>query len=284
LEPPLPIEIIERIRMKHQESSLAVVGCHAAKMARPYCEINVAAYPAMGRPWTLSSGKAYYEVIPVSNLSQLYLESENLVVVSDEKWSFSSLKASFGEKKVEKLFMAIAMKRLTTTIKHLSIVYSSQANARPYQASLNLLAASAKFAEAALLLRGIVPHPSHLVEQMKRAASLNPIATVLDFDQATESAAKRRSLKLAAGLSEAEALVMNLKVGGLLGEMKAFDAMVYLDWILSEKFAAKDPRLELTSSSIRIKLEEKELRERADLLLSHVKKNSAQQRIIEEGG
>jgi hypothetical protein len=73
-----------------------------------------------------------------------------------------------------------------------------------------------------------------------------------------------------------------MKVNGLLGDMKAFDAMLYLDWFLSEKSASKDPRLELASSSVKIKLEGKELKERADLLLSHVKRLSAQQRIIED--
>ena len=183
-----------------------------------------------------------------------------------------------------KLLLATAMRRLTTTIRHLSIVYSSQANAKPYQASLNLLAAAAKYSEAVLLLRGIVPHPSHMVEQMRTSASLNPVATVLDFDQPTESAAKRRAQKLAAGISESEAFVMNLKVNGLLADMKPFDAMLYLDWLLSEKSASKDPRLELASSSIKIKLDERELKERADLLLSHVKEASAQQRIIEDNG
>jgi hypothetical protein len=284
LQSPLPIEIVERIRMKHPDASLAVIGCQAAKIARPYCEVNVAAYPATGHPWTISGGKRYYEVIPIANMSQLYLESERLQVVSDDKWSFSSLKASFGDRRIGKLLMATAMKRLTATIKHLSIVYSSQANAKPYQATLNLLAASAKYSEAMLLLKGIIPHPSHLVEQMKSAASLNPVPTVLDFDEATESAARRRALKLAAGTPESEAFVMNLKVNGLLADMKPFDAMLYLDWFLSEKSASKDPRLELASSSIKIKLEERELKERADLLLSHVRQASAQQRIIEDGG
>jgi hypothetical protein len=219
LQSPLPIEIIERIRMKHPEASLAVIGCQAARIARPYCEVNVAAYPAVGRPWTISGGKNYFEVIPITNMSQLYLESERLQVVSDEKWSFSSLKASFGDNRVGKLKMATAMRRLTATIKHLSIVYSSQANGKPYQATLNLLAAAAKYSEAVLLLRGIVPHPSHMVEQMKTATSLNPVATVLDFDQATESAARRRALRLAAGTPESEAFVMTVKVNGLLAEI-----------------------------------------------------------------
>jgi len=281
LQPPLPLEIVERIRMKHPDASLAIIGCHAAKIARPYCEVDVAAYPAVGRPWTVSGGRKYYEVIPVANLSQLYLESEELVVVRDDKWSFSSLKASFVDSRMEKLLLATAMRRLTTTIKHLGIVYSSEANDRPHQASLNLLAAAAKYSEAALLLRGIKPHPSHLVEQMRSAASLNPVATVLDFDQATESAVKRRAAKLQAGMPESEAIVLSMKVDGLLGDMKAFDAMLYLDWFLSEKSASKDPRLELASSSIKIKLEGKELKERADLLLSHVKRLSAQQRIMD---
>ncbi len=281
MQPPLPLEIVERIRMKHPDASLAIIGCHAAKIARPYCEVDVAAYPAVGRPWTVSGGRKYYEVIPVANLSQLYLESEELVVVRDDKWSFSSLKASFVDSRMEKLLLATAMRRLTTTIKHLGIVYSSEANDRPHQASLNLLAAAAKYSEAALLLRGIKPHPSHLVEQMRSAASLNPVATVLDFDQATESAVKRRAAKLQAGMPESEAIVLSMKVDGLLGDMKAFDAMLYLDWFLSEKSASKDPRLELASSSIKIKLEGKELKERADLLLSHVKRLSAQQRIMD---
>lgn len=284
MQPPLPLEIAERIRIKHPDASLAVIGCHAAGVARPYCEVNVAAYPAVGRPWAVSGGKRYYEVIPVTNLSQLYLESETLEVVSDEKWSFSSLKASFVGTRMEKLLMATAMRRLTTTIKHLGIVYSSAANDRPNQATLNLLAAAAKYSEAALLLRGIIPRPSHLVEQMKDAASLNPVATVLDFDQATESAVKRRAAKLVAGVAESEAFVLNLKVNGLLGDMKPFDAMLYLDWFLSERSASKDPRLELASSSIKIRLDERELKERADLLLSHVKRLSAQQRIIEDKG
>jgi len=283
LQPPLPIDIVERIRMKHPDASLAIVGCAAAKMARPYCEVNVAAYPAVGRPWTVAGGK-YYQIIPMTSMSQLYLGSETLQVVRDDRWSFSSLKASVGDRRMRKLLFATAMRRLTTTIKHLGIVYSSQANGRPYQATLNLLAATARYSEAVLLLRGIVPHPSHLVEQMKTSASLNPVATVLDFDAATESAAKRRALKLSAGTPESEAFVMNLKVNGLLADMKPFDAMLYLDWFLSEKSASKDPRLELAASSIKIKIEERELKERADLLLSHVKQASAQQRLIEEDG
>jgi uncharacterized short protein YbdD (DUF466 family) len=281
LQPPLPLEIVERIRIKHPDASLAVIGCQAAKLARRYCEVNVAAYPAVGRPWNISGGKRFYEVIPVASLSQLYLESGRLVVVSDDRWSFSSLKASFVGDRMEKLLLATAMKRLTTTIKHLGIVYSSEANDRPNQATLNLLAAAAKYSEAVLLLRGVIPHPSHLVEQMKTTASLNPVATVLDFDEATESAVRRRAAKLVVGVPEAEAFVINLKVNGLLSDMKPFDAMVYLDWFLSERSASKDPRLELASSSVKIKLEGNELRERADLLQSHVKRLSAQQRILD---
>ncbi|HVP22761.1 MAG TPA: hypothetical protein VMS77_02465 [Conexivisphaerales archaeon] len=281
MQSPLPLEIVERIRIKHPDASLAVIGCHAAGVSRPYCEVNVAAYPAVGRPWTLAEGKKFYEVIPITNLSQLYLESEKMEVVTDDKWSFASLKASFVDHRMEKLLLATSMRRLTTTIKHLGIVYSSQANDRPYQATLNLLAAAAKYSEGVLLLRRIIPHPSHLVEQMKTAASLNPVATVLDFDQSTESAVKRRVAKLVAGVGESEAFVLNLKVNGLLQEMKPFDAMLYLDWFLSERSSSKDPRLELASSSIKIKLDERELRERADLLLSYVKRASAQQRVLD---
>jgi hypothetical protein len=278
LQSPLPLEVIERIRTKHPDASLAIIGCHAAKISRPYCEVNVAAYPGVGRPWTISGGRKYYEVIPVTNLSQLYLESEKLQVVTDDKWSFSSLKASIVDRRMEKLLSATAMRRLTTTIKHLGIVYSSQANERPHQATLNLLAAAAKYSEAVLLIRGVVPHPSHLVEQMKTAASLNPVATVLDFDQPTESAVRRRAAKLLVGVPESEAFVLNLKVNGLLEDMKPFDALLYLDWFLSERSASKDPRLELASSSVKISLEERELKERADLLLARVRRLSAQQR------
>lgn len=261
-----------------------MVGCHAAGLARSYCEVDVAAYPAMGSPWTIAGGKRLYEVIPITSLTQLYLEGDSLVVVADERWSFSSLKASLGDRRKEKLLYAAAMRRLTAAIKHLSIVYSSQANARPCQATLNLLAAAAKYGEASLLLKGVTPHPSHLVEQMRSVASLNPVATVVDFDQFTETAVLRRMEKLTAGLGEGEALVLRQKVTGLLKDLRPFDAMVYLDWVLSDRFGAKDPRLELLSSNIRTKLDERELKERADLLLKHVRKAAAQQRIIEDKG
>jgi hypothetical protein len=206
-----------------------------------------------------------------------------MVVVRDERWSFSSLKASMKGRR-GRLFHAMSLRRLTSAIKHLSIVYSSQASGRPHQATLNLLAAAARYSEATLLSRAVVPHPSHLLEQLKGLGALSPVATVLDFEQGTESSVKRRAERLAAGMGEAEGFVMRRKVEGLLKDLKGFDALLYLDWVLAERASAKDPRLELMASSFKLRLDEGELKRRADLLLSYVRAQSSQQHIIDDEG
>ncbi len=239
-------------------SGVAIVGCHSANISRPSCEYDlliigkeVLAYR------TMKIGETYIDVLfrdddELTKADPEFLVSlSTLVPLRDTSFILGGAKTS-AKSGFQANCKGAASKRLTSALKSLGRASEALDRDAVPDADFWLLCAGYDFSFATLYSRGIIPAPSHILDQMKhlprsptrfrdwgdavglsfasRASCenrLEGLSVVYDFMRSVEPDSEM--LRVLARYRSADSIeLVREKATFLLGSMQSVDSFAYL--------------------------------------------------------
>jgi hypothetical protein len=174
------LQLLTPILDIYKDEPIGIVGCNSSQISRDSCEYDILVVGEKNTPKTLKVGNTYFDVVFMDEKELLStkdaetsLSLASMIIVRDTTFSLSTA-YSFHRAISNQSTKKSVERRLALSLK--SIARSEEALSRGLEMDSDfwLTYSSYNLAFSWILSKGMIPSPSHILEQTKKIAKLSP--------------------------------------------------------------------------------------------------------------